>query len=75
MPRTKSALKALRQNKRRRVQNISRQKKLKTVLKKSSDLSAIYKAVDKAAKVNLIKKNKANRLKSQLAKKLARASA
>ncbi|MBN2197925.1 30S ribosomal protein S20 [Candidatus Wolfebacteria bacterium] len=33
-------------------------------------LSLVYKKLDKAAKVNLIKKNKANRLKSRLTKKI-----
>ncbi len=36
-----------------------------------SSLSDVYKALDKASKTNLIKKNKANRLKSRLAKKKA----
>lgn len=39
----------------------------KEALKNS--LSGVYKALDKASKTNLIKKNKANRLKSRLAKK------
>jgi ribosomal protein S20 len=39
----------------------------KEVIKKS--LSDAYKALDKASKTNLIKKNKARRLKSRLAKK------
>lgn len=34
-------------------------------------LSKVYKVLDKTAKVNLVKKGHANRLKSRLAKKLA----
>ncbi len=33
-------------------------------------LSLVYKKLDKTAKVNLIKKNKANRLKSRLARRM-----
>jgi len=73
MPLTKSAKKALRQNIRRRAQNLVRQKELKAAIKKfkkglgPADLSAAYKKLDKAAKVNLIHLNKAGRIKSQLA--------
>lgn len=85
MPKTKSAKKALRQNVRRRERNIERSKTLKDVLKKYKSLIAgkkmeeaasylpqVYKALDKSAKVNLLKKNKASRLKSRLSSKLAR---
>ena len=41
------------------------QKKFRKSLK-TEDLSLVYKALDKAAKVNLIKKNKASRVKSRL---------
>ena len=34
-------------------------------------IASVYKALDKSAKTNLIKRNKASRLKSRLAKKLA----
>jgi small subunit ribosomal protein S20 len=80
MPNTKTAKKALRQNVRRRTKNIKQKKALREVVKaykKSPDaekLSAVYKSLDKAAKVNLIKKNKASRLKSRLSKKLAQTS-
>ena len=83
MPITKSAKKALRQNKRRRLQNLKTTKKFKEAIhqyKKAVEaqnseevkrlLSLIYKNLDKAAKANIIKRNKASRLKSKLAKKL-----
>lgn len=85
MPRTTSAEKALRQNIRRRKVNIKRKSELKSVIKQFKKLSAdgkkeearqqlsqVYKKLDKAAKVNLIKKNKASRLKSRLSKKLSK---
>jgi len=83
MPITKSAKKALRQNIRRRERNLERRTELKSVIKQYKKLivagekekakeflSQVYKKLDKAAKVNLIKKNKAARLKSRLSKKL-----
>lgn len=42
--------------------------------KSASSLSLAYKAIDKSAKVGLIKKNKAARMKSRLAKLLSKAS-
>ena len=84
MPKTKGAKKALRQNVRRRALNLSREKKLKDTVKKFKKLTTsekteaqaflkdAYKAIDKMAKVKFIKKGKANRLKSRLAKKLAK---
>jgi small subunit ribosomal protein S20 len=81
MPITSSAKKALRQNKRRKVNNAIKKdayrKALKTfkqaaVEKKTDEakglLSALYKNLDKAAKTNTISKNKASRLKSRAAK-------
>jgi len=83
MPIIKSAKKALRQSKRRAVRNVEYKKKIKTTKKgmekkilaknldeAKNDLKAFYKVVDKAAKTNVIHKNKANRLKSAAAKKL-----
>jgi small subunit ribosomal protein S20 len=83
MPNTKSAKKALRQTSRRRTRNISRQRQIKEVTKefrklvsegKTEEAKALlpkaYKALDKVAKTGLIKKGKANRLKSRLARKL-----
>jgi len=83
MPITKSAKKARRQNIRRRKMNIKRKDDLKSVIKQYKKLiasnkkdeakkylSQVYKKLDKAAKINLIKKNKAARLKSRLNKLL-----
>lgn len=83
MPITQSAKKALRQNIRRRKKNIERKTALKAVIKQYKKLlvadkkdeakqflSQVYKKLDKAAKVNLIKKNKASRLKSRLSRLL-----
>lgn len=84
MPITKSAKKALRQSLKRREQNLARMRKLKSVIKDfkkslqeknigeaQKKLALVYKALDESAKVNLIKKNKASRLKSRLAQRLA----
>jgi small subunit ribosomal protein S20 len=82
MPRIKSAKKALRQSEKRRGENLKKMNSLKSTIKGykkeltgenkealKNSLSGVYKALDKASKTNLIKKNKANRLKSRLAKK------
>ena len=74
MPRTSSAKKALRQNKRRRITNLAKMRVLKEAIKKykqapSSDLlSNAYKKIDKAAKANVLNDNKASRMKSGLAR-------
>lgn len=81
MPNIKSAKKALRQNKRRRARNLAQQRVLKEVIRKVKKTAAnkqidefnkllplLYKKLDKAAKNNLIHKNKASRLKSRLVK-------
>ncbi len=83
MPITKSAKKALRQSKRKRVSNVRRKTKFrdltkefrKTILAKSFDkakelLPKVYQSLDKAVKGKTIKKNKASRTKSRLAKLL-----
>ena len=83
MPNIKSAKKALRQNIKRRKRNIERKKKMKAEIKnikklietsKLKDaqkaLPNTYKVLDKMAKIGIIKKNKASRIKSRLAKKL-----
>jgi len=83
MPIIKSAKKALRQSKRRNARNVVYKTKIhktkKTITKEllakdlekaKGDLNAFYKIVDKASKRNVIHKNKANRLKSRLAKKI-----
>lgn len=81
MPITKSAKKALRQNKRRRQRNLRQFNALKNAIKKIKKLVAenkkeeaskllplAYKAIDKAAKNGLIKKNNAARKKSRITK-------
>ena len=88
MPITTSAKKALRQNKTRHARNVVRKENYKKavvkfrklVVAKSTDeakklLPTVYKALDKAAKVNVITKNKASRLKSRLTKMVAGAKA
>jgi len=83
MPITQSAKKALRQSIRRRARNLTRSdaykstvKQLKKVVATSREEAAkllpkVYKAIDKAAKAGVIKKNKAARLKSGVARLLA----
>lgn len=86
MPITRSAKKALRQSLRRRTKNLQKKEVYKRVLKnikkavsagKPADaeklLPQLYKALDKAAKTNAIKKNKASRLKSRVSKFVASA--
>src|SRR3989338_1955302 len=74
MPITQSAKKALRQSLRRRARNITQKKALKEVVKaykkspSAENLSLVYKKLDKAAKTNLIKKNKAFSLKTKTKK-------
>lgn len=78
MPITKSAKKALRASKRKRVFNIARKEALKGAIKqvrssKNADaLSKAYQAIDKAVKRGLIKKNTASRKKSRLSAFLKR---
>lgn len=81
MPITKSAKKAVRQNQRRRARNLIYKKKMKDLIKKARTLvlekkieeakkllPKVYKILDKAAKVNVIKKNTASRKKSRITK-------
>jgi small subunit ribosomal protein S20 len=85
MPITKSAKKALRQNKTRRVRNLRKLDVLRDTIKKIKKLVAenkkeeaikllplAYKALDKAAKTGVIKKNTSARKKSRLTKLIAR---
>ena len=78
MPVTKTAKRALRQNIRRKKQNLGKkvalkslEKQLKKLLTKKDIqgaralLPSYYKALDKAAKTGIIKKNKAGRVKSR----------
>ena len=74
MPIIKSALKKMRKDKVRTLRNAKRQHELKRVLKiarktpNTKSLAAVFSALDKAAKVHLIHKNTAARLKSRLSK-------
>jgi small subunit ribosomal protein S20 len=83
MPKTKSAKKALRQNKTHHARNKARKIHIKTEVKEFRKLIAekkmddakkalpkVMKIVDKMAKVGFIKKKKADRIKSRLSKKL-----
>lgn len=85
MPITKSAKKALRQSKKKRIKNIQKKKELKDILKKievslaekktkeaRSLLPRAYKLLDKAAKSRLIKANTAARKKSRITKLINR---
>lgn len=77
MPLTKSAKKKLRQDKKRLKQNRSKKDYLKETLKKARSNPSIenvrvaVKATDKAAKKQIIHKNKAARIKSSLSKLIA----
>ncbi|MCR4322686.1 MAG: 30S ribosomal protein S20 [Candidatus Azambacteria bacterium] len=79
MPITTSAKKALRQSKRKRVANVRSLDKMKVVSKEIRSLAQkkkldeakallprLYKAIDKAVKNNVIKKNTGARRKSRL---------
>lgn len=81
MPITRSAKKALRQSLRRRARNLSRKKDFRRVIrelektiaageakKANALMPKVYKALDKAAKTGVIKKNTASRKKSRLMK-------
>lgn len=85
MPNTKSAAKAMRQSLRRKARNLKAKDKFKATVKevkkliaagkKSEAMEAMKKAMsalDKAAKTHVIKKNKSSRLKSRIAKSLAK---
>ncbi|MBU4482091.1 30S ribosomal protein S20 [Patescibacteria group bacterium] len=78
---TKSARKANRQNIKRRAHNSKKKSALKKLIKdfrksvssknigeNKEIVSKIQKALDKATKTNLIKKNKASRIKSRLSR-------
>ena len=86
MPNTTSAKKALRQSESRRIRNFSVKRGVKKTIKEyvgllesgqleeaGTKLSTVYKALDKAARRGVIKKNKASRLKSRLSSRLKRA--
>jgi len=80
---TTSAKKALRNSKTKKTRNVGQKNNLKKLLKEAQLLikegkkdeakkllPSIYKTLDKAAKTNLIKKNKASRKKSRISKAL-----
>ena len=83
MPIIKSAKKALRKSLHNRKSNLIKKDKIRNVrrdikkllaAKKTKEAQAklpeLYKALDKAAKTNVIKKNKAARLKSRITKSI-----
>lgn len=85
MPITSSAKKALRQSLKRHNRNLAKKEAYKRLIRDIKKLLAagknkeaekilpqLYKALDKAAKTNVIKKNKAARLKSRLTKLIMR---
>lgn len=78
---TRAAKKALRQSIRRKAGNLVHKNKMKSLVKEARLLVSqkrikevkellpqIYKALDKAAKANVIKKNTASRMKSRITK-------
>ncbi|MFA5932711.1 MAG: 30S ribosomal protein S20 [Microgenomates group bacterium] len=77
MPIIKSAIKKVRKDKVRTARNKKRALGVKAAVKTTrrnpaeKNLAAAFSALDKAAKVKLIHKNKASRLKSRLAKLLS----
>ncbi|MCA9356371.1 30S ribosomal protein S20 [Candidatus Nomurabacteria bacterium] len=85
MPIKDSAKKSLRVSKRKKLVNDRRKKTLRDTSKKvekdikadkkiaAQSLSAAYKAIDKAAKRGIIKKNTASRKKSKLARMVNKA--
>lgn len=72
MPIIASAIKKMRKDKTRTARNLAREIALKKLMKtfrrqpNSKNLSNAFSALDKAAKIKLIHKNKAARLKSRL---------
>jgi small subunit ribosomal protein S20 len=88
MPITRSAKKADRASLKKRVFNVRRKREFKEAIKETQKLVAegkaeaaekslavAYKAIDKAAKTNVIKKNTASRMKSRVSKLLAKKKA
>lgn len=85
MPNTKSAMKAMRQNERRRARNLKTKDQFKSAIKevrkliaenKKTEASAAMKrvmsALDKATKKGVVHKNTASRRKSRLAKAIGK---
>ncbi len=84
---TKSAKKAIKQNKKNREHNLVYINAVKKTIKEAKSLvlqkkskeakdllSKVFQALDKAAKVGVIKKNNASRRKSRLAKLIDKSS-
>ena len=84
---TKSAKKAIHQNKRRRARNLVYIEKMKSLIKEAKAfivqkkneqakelLPKVYQILDKAAKVGIIKKNNASRRKSRITKMIEKAA-
>lgn len=77
MPITHSAKKANRQAARRRERNLVQIKGYKAAIKNfkksptAENLSKLFQVLDKVAKNNIIRKNKASRIKSRLSKLIA----
>lgn len=87
MPNLKTSIKDLRQNRRRKVYNNRLRNRIKKSIKKQNSLvqeqkntdaqkniKNVYKVLDKAARKNIIKKGKADRVKSRLTKNLNKLS-
>ncbi len=80
MPVIKQAIKKVRQDKRKAAFNLLRRTAYKRAVKDflkhptEAGLKGVFSAVDRAAKTNVIHRNKAARLKSRLSKKLKPAS-
>jgi small subunit ribosomal protein S20 len=87
MPIKKSAKKALRQSKKRRIRNLGKKEGVKDILKEIRGLVVekkikeaekllpqAYKVLDKAAKTKLMKKNTAARKKSRITKLVKKGS-
>jgi small subunit ribosomal protein S20 len=83
MPNLKAAKKSLRADAKKRVHNLRRKREMKDIEKEvrtlaskgensPEALSKAFKAIDKAAKNGVIKKNTAARKKSRLSKALAK---
>ena len=83
MANLKTSIKDIRQNKRRKTVNDRLRNRIKRAVKKQNTLVGenkieeankniknVYKVLDKAAKKNVIKEGKADRIKSRLTKKL-----
>lgn len=88
MPNTNAAKRALRKSERKQLSNLRRKRELLGVIKDykksvaTGDLTAagaklptVFKKLDKAAHINLIRKGKASRLKARLSKRLIQSPA